>query len=201
MILFKKIIRKILKKLRTIKNNFGVKYEQLLWRGSIKIAKTTKFYQKVRINGEGSVIIGENTAFGFELGPMYNESSTIIQARTKEAKIIIGNNCHFNNNVYICSLKEIKIGNNCLIGNNVTMLDFDGHSNSKNPDERKYKPGEIEEIKIGDNVWIGCNVSILRGAEIGDNSIIAAGSVVNRKFKSDSYIGGVPAITFGKIQQ
>ena len=48
-------------------------------------------------------------------------------------------------------------------------------------------------VQIGDNCWIGANVTILDGVNLGNNSIIAAGSVVNQSFKNDVLIGGVPA--------
>ena len=34
------------------------------------------------------------------------------------------------------------------------------------------------DIIIGRNVWIGANTVILRGTTIGDNAVIAAGSVL-----------------------
>ena len=48
-------------------------------------------------------------------------------------------------------------------------------------------------IVIGKNVWIGANVTILGGVTIGDNSIIAAGAVVNKDIPPDSVAAGVPA--------
>lgn len=40
-----------------------------------------------------------------------------------------------------------------------------------------------KEVVVGNNVWIGANVSIRKGASIGDNLVIAAGTV---------FIGEVP---------
>lgn len=49
------------------------------------------------------------------------------------------------------------------------------------------------KIKIGDDVWVGANVTILKGVEIGQGAIIAAGSVVNKSVEPFSIVGGVPA--------
>lgn len=41
-------------------------------------------------------------------------------------------------------------------------------------------------VIVGNNVWVGSNVVLLKGCEIGDNSVIAAGAVVDRKTPSYS---------------
>jgi len=48
-------------------------------------------------------------------------------------------------------------------------------------------------IEIGRNVWIGANVVILPGVHVGDNSIIAAGSIVTTSVPGNQIWGGVPA--------
>ena len=48
-------------------------------------------------------------------------------------------------------------------------------------------------IVIGKNVWIGENVSILKGVKIGNNCVIAAGSVVCKKLPANCIAAGVPA--------
>lgn len=40
-------------------------------------------------------------------------------------------------------------------------------------------------IVVGNNVWIGANVSALPGITLGDNTIIRAGSVVNKDIPSN----------------
>lgn len=52
---------------------------------------------------------------------------------------------------------------------------------------------EIKETRIGNDVWIGANVLILDGVDIGNGSIIAAGSVVTKDVKDFTVVGGVPA--------
>lgn len=46
---------------------------------------------------------------------------------------------------------------------------------------------------IGNDVWIGAGATILRGVNIGDGAIIAAGAVVTKDVEPYSIVGGVPA--------
>ena len=48
-------------------------------------------------------------------------------------------------------------------------------------------------IVIGDHVWIGMNVIVLKGVTIGEGSIVAAGSVVNKDVPPHCLVAGVPA--------
>lgn len=48
-------------------------------------------------------------------------------------------------------------------------------------------------ITIGDGVWIGSNSIILSGINIGEGSIIAAGSIVTKDVEPFSIVGGNPA--------
>jgi len=43
------------------------------------------------------------------------------------------------------------------------------------------------------NVWIGAGCIVLPGARIGDNAVIAAGSVVRGEVPAGELWGGVPA--------
>jgi acetyltransferase-like isoleucine patch superfamily enzyme len=110
-----------------------------------------------------------------------------------KAELIIGNNCGLSG-VSIYATKSIKIGNNVLIGVNCMIWDSDFHqikaTDRKFNDKRKIIS---REIIIGDNVWIGGNSIILKGTKIGENSIIAAGSVVSGKIPKNQVWGGNPA--------
>jgi maltose O-acetyltransferase len=59
-------------------------------------------------------------------------------------------------------------------------------------DEEDFTIVRARPIIIHDNVWITSNCTILGGVEIGENTIIAAGSVVTRSIPSNVVAGGNP---------
>lgn len=99
------------------------------------------------------------------------------------ASLCVGDNCFINCGSYITVMGKTVIGDNCIIGPNVMIFDHDHNYKSK----RCGKSGDFKtgEIIIGDNVWIGANCVILKGSNIGNNSVIAAGSIVNSYVPDD----------------
>lgn len=51
----------------------------------------------------------------------------------------------------------------------------------------------LNGIKIGNNVHVGTNAIIMPGVCIGDNCVVACGTVVTKDVKPNSIVGGVPA--------
>ena len=77
---------------------------------------------------------------------------------------------------------KVNIGKNCDIASFVSINVSDSHKKCIGLNKKI----ERENIKIGDNVFIGSHCVILGGAEIGNNSVIAAATVV-RKIKIPPY--------------
>lgn len=94
----------------------------------------------------------------------------------KGATINIGENTSVNHNCMIVCREKIDIGANVQLSPNVMIYDHDHDYMVKGG--IKMMEFKTSPIIIGDNVWIGANTVILRGSIIGNNSIIAAGSVV-----------------------
>lgn len=57
-----------------------------------------------------------------------------------------------------------------------------------------------QEIVIGENVWIGLNATILKGTTIGNNSVIAAGTVVKGHIPENVVVQGNPAEVIKEIE-
>jgi acetyltransferase-like isoleucine patch superfamily enzyme len=87
-------------------------------------------------------------------------------------RLRIGAHVFFNTNCSVSCMGETRIGEYCKIGNNVVIVDHDHNYKDQNSEFL------IGSIVIGNRVWIGANCTILQGAQIGDDCIIAAGSIV-----------------------
>lgn len=85
----------------------------------------------------------------------------------------------------------IKLGNNVHVTREVLFITHDGGTllfRNKIPDLEITAP-----IIVGDNVYIGVRTLIMPGVKIGNNVIIAAGSIVTKDISDNSVVGGVPA--------
>lgn len=167
-------MKKLINVLSVIKTNIYVLYRKLLG-NSIKISPLIIIKRFSVLDTEGkssSISIGRKTVIARN-----NEISA------HKGIIKIGSNCYINSNCMIVSHCEIIINDNTTIGPGTYLYDHDHSKNgfTGNP------------IKIGQNVWIGAGCIILKGVTIGDNAIIAAGSVVTKDVEHDSVVGGVPA--------
>lgn len=92
-----------------------------------------------------------------------------------------------NGNCYIQGGNGVTIGDDTIFGPGVKII-------SANHDLNDYsRHVEAPPIKIGRKCWIGANSVLLPGVEIGDNTIIGAGSIVTKSFGSNLIIGGNPA--------
>lgn len=148
--------------------------------------------------GEGTIEFGTNVNIGYYPSPYFYSGNAHFEVRTKESKIVIGNNVYFNNNFVVIAEESISIGNNVLIGTNVELYDSDFHN--IDPQLRfGCKTHHVAPIRIEDNVWLGSNVKILKGVTIGENSVISNGAVVTKNIPANVVAGGIPARIIKKV--
>jgi acetyltransferase-like isoleucine patch superfamily enzyme len=118
-------------------------------------------------------------------------------------QIDIGQWCYVGEGTKIWSAEKIRIGNRVLIAHNVNIHDTNSHPLNAQERHRHFveiaqkgHPAAISTIKssavrIGDDAWIGFNSIILKGVTIGEGSIVAAGSIVDKDVPQNSlYIRG-----------
>ncbi len=94
----------------------------------------------------------------------------------------------------------ITLGDNVLLAQKVSIIAAN-HSLSLS---RPFRDSEWDEnqvgVSIGSNVWVGAGATLLPGTTVGQNSVVAAGSVVTKCIPSQELWAGIPARFVRKLQ-
>jgi acetyltransferase-like isoleucine patch superfamily enzyme len=85
--------------------------------------------------------------------------------------------------------EKIRIGTNVSIGIGTTVL--------AHHDTSEDMTGV--DVVIGDNVYIGPHCVLLPGSSVGENSVVAAGSVVNKPIKPNVLVRGNPCVAVAEV--
>ncbi len=107
----------------------------------------------------------------------------------------IGKNVFINFDCVFLDLGGITIEDDVLIAPKVSLLS-EGHPTSI-ADRHALIP---KPIHIKKNAWIGANATILQGVTIGENAVVAAGSVVSKDVPDNTIVGGNPAKIIKEIK-
>lgn len=119
--------------------------------------------------------------------------SSFSKIKCSDGPLQIGSRCGFGTGCFIASgASGLHIGDNLVCGPNVVIMAA-SYKYAKRGVHLHDQGQQSKGTRIGNNVWIGAGAIILDGAEIGDDSIVAAGSVVSRKFPPGSQLQGNPA--------
>ena len=129
-----------------------------------------------------------------------------------------GVNCYIESPFYCDYGYNIEVGDNfymnvgCIIldgarvtfGDNVFVAPHCGFYTAGHPLDHERRNLGLEyalPITIGNNVWIGGHVCVLPGVSIGDNSVIGAGSVVNKDIPAGVLAAGNPCRVIREINE
>jgi acetyltransferase-like isoleucine patch superfamily enzyme len=147
------------------------------------------------VQGAGRLEVGDHVTLqgkaSFTFGARYADEPTLI----------IGSHCQIGHNCVIAVGRSVTIGDHCLIAANVEIFDSSGHP-SEPEARRRGEPAPLESVKpivIERNVWVGRGSMILPGVTIGENSVVAAHSVVMASMPPNSMIVGNPARRMGAV--
>ena len=213
-----KILAKLRKsKIRVLGDNniFSTHQDSLLKKSSFFVKNNNNilcFKKKTLVKNSHIIVEGSNNILYIDKETLLTNS--YIKIEGNDNKIFIGANCCLKNltidmkneNSVIkigdkTSIEEaritsfepykIEIGKDCMFSADIVIMNTDVHKIYDTT--TKLKTNEGKEISIGNHVWLGIRTIVLKGVNIGDNSIVAAGSIVTKDVKANTVVSGNPA--------
>jgi acetyltransferase-like isoleucine patch superfamily enzyme len=112
-------------------------------------------------------------------------------------EICVGRNVFINQNCTFYDLGGLDIADDVLIGPNVSII-TSGHPLAPS---RRRAATIGNPIVIQRNVWIAAGAIIIGGVTVGENSVVAAGSVVTKDVPPNTLAGGNPAQVIRSIAE
>jgi len=150
-----------------------------------------------QIVGNGRIEIGDDVTIGAPC--TWDLGFSVVPT----AELIIGDRVSINYRNIISVAKSVRIGDDTLIAGEVAIFDNISHpiAPAKRLARAPITADEVAPVVIGRNVWIGVRSIIMRGLTIGDNSIVAAGSVVTKSVPPNTLVAGNPAVAIRPITE
>lgn len=148
--------------------------------------KTILNNTKIRIVGNNNrIIFGENVVVGPKCSFWMEGNNITIQ---------IGNGTTFTHTVHFCAQEDnisILVGEDCMFANTIIVRTSDSHPIYDLKTRQRINPAK--DVIIGNHVWIAPNTKIMKGANIGNNSIIGSNTMVTKSLPSNCLAVGSPA--------
>ncbi len=159
----------------------------------VRLGKNVKFSGIARIHRfpNSKINIDNNCRFNSSKGSVkigLTKPCSLVTMR-KDSQINIGKNVG-STSVTIAAASNITVGDNVLLGANSFIMDTDWHNTS--PDQRQSYDILSRPVIIENNVFLGYNCIVLKGVNIGENSVIGANSVVINSIPPNSIAFGNP---------
>ncbi len=152
-------------------------------RGADRVGPKARVWGRPSVRNRGRMVIGERARLA--------SSMARLELVTDPGGVLeIGDNVFINYGTSISASRSVRIGADTSIGPHCMVIDNAFHY--LEPERRAEQPPSAP-IVLGRNVWLGGRVIVLPGVTIGDDSCIAAGSVVSKDVPPRTLAGGVPA--------
>lgn len=170
---------------------------------SIRIKTKRKKQFIIRVYGNNNTIyIGENCRLhNTEITIVGNNNHLLLDNYAKldgpvsivmqgNATLELGSNSGIRGVQFYIKDGKVSVGRDCMFSYGITIRNNDSHKVLNSDGLVTNAP---KDIIIGNHVWICQNSSILKGVNIGKDSIIAFGAVVTKSCPPNSIMAGNPA--------
>ena len=115
-------------------------------------------------------------------------------------RIKIAPNVCLNNTLFNVSSGDVTIEDDVCFGHNVCILTGTHDIQKKGRARITTYPRTGRDVVVRKGVWLSSNVTILGPCEIGENAVIAAGSLVIGDIKANCVYAGSPAKFIKEIE-
>lgn len=109
----------------------------------------------------------------------------------KGGELIIGENAGIRGVEFNVEHGHMEIGKLCMFSYGITLRNHDSHRIVDPKSGVVLNPPK--DVVLGQHVWVGQNATILKGCNIGADSVIGFGSIVTKSCPPGSVMTGVPA--------
>ncbi len=163
-----------------------------------------KIRNKIRIQGDHSITIGKRTRIRYcsinitgsgnrlILKDGANLKGVTIELDGINCTLEINENCVIGENCFISCRErntQLTIGTRSMFSRNVKVMTSDGHDVLHNG--TRINPAQ--SIHIGDDVWLADSATILKGAHIGNGSLVGINSTLTKPISDHCVAVGNPA--------
>jgi len=110
-------------------------------------------------------------------------------------RIELGRGSFVGHHCTLAAHRSIVVGEGAFLAELVSVRDHD-HLVGAAPSSGMF---EIEPVTIGADVWIGSKGTVIRGARIGNGTVVGANAVVRGELPPRTVCGGIPAKAIRRI--
>ena len=161
-----------------------------------KHIKGTNNYMEIGENSSlrnaGIRVVGSNNRIIFGSNCMVGNNCSFWM-EGNNITIIIGNNTTFTHSVHFCDQEDnttITVGEDCMFSNTIIVRTSDSHPIYDLSTQKRINPAK--NVVIGNHVWVAPNTKIMKGAKIGDNSIVGSNTMITKEIPNNCLVVGSP---------
>jgi acetyltransferase-like isoleucine patch superfamily enzyme len=106
-------------------------------------------------------------------------------------RLVLGDHVFVGRNSVVVATELVEIGSDTLVAEHCTIRDQNHHLVAE------VRMREVAAVSgpvcIASKVWIGAGVRVLKGAKIGEGTVVAANAVITGEIPARVVAGGIPA--------
>lgn len=110
--------------------------------------------------------------------------------------LVTGENCYVGDLTYVNPADEVRFGDNVVVSGSVSIVT---HADCNRSPVSRHFPREQGPVHIDDGEWIGFGATIMHSVTVGEQAVVAAGSVVRDDVEPGTIVGDTPAEQIGEV--